>query len=434
MRSDLDRRILALGLPALGGLAVEPLYVLVDTGIVGRIGTVPLGGLALASTVLTSLLWVCNFLSFGTTARVAFLTGRGQHSDAAGVAAQGLWLAGLLGVALALVIGFGGRVLASGLGGHGAVLDAATTYLRISALGVPAVLIALVGQGHLRGLSDTKTPFVVVAVANGVNLILELILVYGVHLGIGGSAWGTVIAQWLAAGWFALLIGRRVVAADVGLHPIGSEMARLIVIGRNLFFRTAALLATLAASTSIAARVGTATLAGHQIALQIETFLALAVDALAIPAQALVGTALGARDLDDAWAASNRLLQIGIWIVVGLAVVIAGLSPVLPHAFTADGAVVSRATLGLVLVGVVQIPASVAFVLDGSLMGASDFRFLQWATIAAGFVFVPFAVAVLTWHRLGVAGIWVGLFAWMTARAVANYVRFRAGRWTVLAE
>src|SRR3954470_6449826 len=157
-RRELDRRIRALAIPALGALAVEPLYVLADTAIVGRIGTVPLGGLALASTVLTTLLWGCNFLSYGTTARVAFLTGRGEQRGAAGVAGQGLWLCGLIGVPLACIVAVAGRPRASGLGGHADVLDAATSSLRISALGMPAVLVALVGQGHLRGLSDTRTP------------------------------------------------------------------------------------------------------------------------------------------------------------------------------------------------------------------------------------------------------------------------------------
>src|SRR5438105_790101 len=172
-RRDLDRRIAALAIPALGTLAIEPLYVLVDTAIVGRLGTIPLGGLALATTVLTTLLWAFNFLSFGTTARVAFLTGRADAEGAAGVAAQGLWLCVAIRIPLAAFVALGGRALASGLGGHGATLAAATTYLRISALGMPAVLIALVGQGHLRGLSDTRTPLAVVLVANVLHVVLE---------------------------------------------------------------------------------------------------------------------------------------------------------------------------------------------------------------------------------------------------------------------
>jgi putative MATE family efflux protein len=431
--SERDRRILALAVPALGGLAVEPLYVLVDTAIVGRLGTTPLGGLALASTTLTSLLWVFNFLSYGTTARVAFLTGRGDARRAAGVASQALWLAGLFGLPLATGVFLLARVFASVIGGHGAVLDAAVTYLRISALGMPAVLVALVGQGHLRGLSDTRTPFVVVAVANGLNVVLELVFVYVLHLGIAGSAWGTVIAQLLAAVWFLGLIGRRVGPTGVERRPRWAEMRELIVIGRHLFLRTAALLATLAVSTSVAARLGSARLGGHQIALQIETFLALAVDALAIPGQALVGTLLGAGDIAEARATGRRLLGWGFIVGGALAASVVALAGVLPHVFSGDPRVVHNATVALVFVGVMQVPASAAFVLDGSLMGAADFRFLQWATIAAGLAFVPFAVAVLRWHSWGIVGIWSGLLVWITVRAVANAVRFRGSRWVSVA-
>jgi putative MATE family efflux protein len=431
--SERDRRILALAVPALGGLAVEPLYVLVDTAIVGRLGTVPLGGLALASTTLTSLLWVFNFLSYGTTARVAFLTGRGETRQAAGVASQALWLAGSFGLPLAASVFLLARVLATVLGGHGAVLNAAVTYLRISALGMPAVLVALVGQGHLRGLSDTRTPFVVVVVANGVNVVLELVLVYAMHLGIAGSAWGTVIAQLLAAGWFLALIGRRVGPTGVERRPRWGEMRQLIVIGRHLFVRTAALLATLAVSTAVAARLGPSRLGGHQIALQIETFLALAVDALAIPGQALLGTLLGAGDVAEARATGRRLLAWGLVVGGILAASVVALSGVLPHVFSGDPRVVHVATVALVFVGVMQVPASAAFVLDGSLMGASDFRFLQWATVGAGLAFVPFAVGVLHWHSWGIVGIWTGLLVWITVRAAANMVRFAGSRWTAVA-
>jgi putative MATE family efflux protein len=428
-----DRRIAALAIPALGALAIEPLYVLVDTAIVGRLGASPLGGLALASTVLNAVLWVCNFLSYGTTARVSFLTGKGDHGEAAGVVTQGLWLCALLGIPIALIVGLGARAVPSALGGHGDVLDAATTYLRISAVGIPFVLVALVGHGHLRGLSDTRTPLRVVLVANLLNIVLEVVLVYGLDTGIAGSAWGTVAAQVVAAAWFLGMSGSRIRAAGGQLGARFGEMRRLLVIGRHLFVRTGALVATLAAATSVAARVGTSTLGGHQIALQVETFLALAVDALAIAAQAMIGTLLGAGDLEEARTTARRLVHYGWFVGGALAVAVVALSPVLPHVFSGDRAIVHRATLGLVMVGIMQVPAAYSFVLDGVLMGASDFRFLQWATVAAGLAFAPAAAAVLHWHRLGILGVWTGLLVWIVVRAVLNGRRVSGERWTSLA-
>ncbi len=432
-RRERDRRIVALAVPALGTLAVEPLYLLVDTAIVGRLGTVPLAGLAVASTVLTTLITVCNFLAYGTTARVAFLWGRGDHRGGATVAAQGLWLAAAIGVLLVVAVGLGGRWLARLVGGEGAVLEVATTYLRISALGIPLVLVALVGNGYLRGVSDTRTPLLVVVVANVVNLVLEVVLVYGFGLGVAGSAWGTVVAQLLAATWFLVLVGRRVASEGVAVSPVRSEIVRLLVAGRHLLMRTAALLGTLALATSTAARVGAATLAGHQIALQVHTFLALVLDSLAIPGQILVATALGAGEVDEARGVSRRLVRLGVVIgaSVGLGVVVT--SWALPHAFSGDPAVVDRATPALVLVGLAQVPAAIAFVLDGVLIGSSDFRFLKWNMLAGLVVFLPFALAVLRWHRLGIAGIWTGIVVWMLFRAAVNGARFRGHVWTAAA-
>jgi putative MATE family efflux protein len=422
--TDLDRSIAALAVPALGALAVEPLYVLADTAIVGHLGTVPLGGLALASTVLNTLLWVSNVLSFGTTSRVAVLTGRQDHAGAKQVAAQGLWLCAALGIPVALGVADLARPIARGLGGHGAILAAAVTYLRISAVGIPFVLVALLGHGWFRGLSDTRTPLRIVVVANLLNIGLELAFVYGFHWGVAGSAWGTVVAQVVTAGWFMALGVARFAP------PVWDEMRRLLGIGRDLFIRTAALVGVLVVSTSVAARISPATLGGHQIALQLFTFLALVVDALAITGQAMVGTRLGAGDEPGAVEAARRLLHVGLRIGIVIGAVVIATSPLVPHVFSSDPAVVRKGAAALVLLGVLQVPAALAFVLDGVLMGASDFRFLKWTTLAGAAAFLPFAAAVLVWHRLGIAVLWAGMVAWMAARAAVSQARFRRGGWT----
>lgn len=428
-----DRRILALAVPALGTLAAEPLYVLVDTAIVGRLGTVPLGGLALATTVLTSLLWICNFLSWGTTTRVAVLTGAGDHRKAATAGAQALLLCAFFGVPLGVLVAAAGRPLAIGLGGEGEILDAATTYLRISAIAMPAVLIALAGQGFLRGLSDTRTPLVIVLVANGLNVVLEVVLVYGFDLGVAGSAWGTVVAQWLAAAWFLHRCGARIAATAATLRPVADELRRLVGVGRHVLVRTGALLGTLTMATAAAARVDAPTLGAHQIAFQVFVFAALAVDALAIAAQAIVGTDLGGEGRDEAIVTSRRLIRLGLLVGAGFAVLLVVSAPFFPRVFSEDNAVVERAALALAVLGVMQLPGAVTFVLDGVLMGGSDFAYVKWVTVAGLLVFVPFAVAVLRWPDLGIGAIWAGLLAWMTTRALLNWLRFRSGQWMAAA-
>ncbi len=426
---ELDRRIFGLAVPALGGLAAEPLYILVDTAIVGRLGTVPLGGLALAGTVLTTLLWVFNFLSFGTTSRVGQFVGAGERAGAARVGVQAMWLCLAIGLPIAAVVALAGGSIAGTLGGKGDVLEAATTYLRISALGIPSVLLVIAGHGVFRGYSDTRTPFTVVAISNVANVVLELFFVYGLDLGIAGSAWGTVIAQTGAATALAIPLLRQARAEGVGLGPDRTEMAPLLSVGRHLFVRTGALLAVLALATSSAARVDSVTLAAHQIVHQLFIFLAYFVDALAVAAQAMIATAIGKGDTAAVRVTTGRLFRHGAVLGAVVTVLLLAASPLLPRVFTGDDRVASRATAAIVVLALMQIPAAFTFVLDGVIMGASDFAFVKWTTVAGLAVFVPFAVAVIARPSLGLVVIWVGLFMWISTRGIVAGLRYRGNAW-----
>jgi putative MATE family efflux protein len=179
LRSPHDREIVRLALPALGALAAEPLYVLADTAIVGHLGRPQIAALGLAGTVLAGAFTIFNFLTYGTTAVVARAVGAGQEERAARLAAQALWTA--LGIGLALIVGLEivAAPLLSGLGGHGRSGHFALVYFRIAAVGLPAALIALAGQGYLRGVSNLRRPLEIVVAANVVNLGLEVLFVYG---------------------------------------------------------------------------------------------------------------------------------------------------------------------------------------------------------------------------------------------------------------
>ena len=195
LRSPYDREILRLALPALGALAAEPLYVLADTAIVGHLGRPQIAALGLAGTVLAGAFTIFNFLTYGTTAVVARAVGAGQPERAARLAAQALWVSLGIGGVLVVVCEALGAPLLHGLGAHGQSGAYALTYFRIGALGLPAALLALAGQGYLRGVSNLRRPLVIVVAANAVNIVLEVVFVYGFHWGIAGSAAGTAIAQ-----------------------------------------------------------------------------------------------------------------------------------------------------------------------------------------------------------------------------------------------
>jgi putative MATE family efflux protein len=423
--APIDREIFTLALPALGALAAEPLYVLVDTAIVGHLGTTPLAALAIAATVLATAFTLFNFLTYGTTARVARLHGAGRDADAAAVGSQALWLAVAIGLALTVLIAALAAPAVRLMGGEGAIAAGAVTYLRISSLGAPFFMIASAGQGFLRGMGDLRAPLVILVVAHAVNLVLELLFVYGFDWGLKGSAWGTVIAQ-AGMGLAFVAVQRR-----AGLErPDLAQIRPLIRVGGEIAVRTSALLGSFLVASGVLARVGAASLGAHQIAFQLFVFLALVLDALAIAAQVIVGRALGAGDAPGARAAGLRV--IGWSVVVGTAfgVVLAALSGVIPGLFTSDPLVRERAG-EIWWIFVAMMPANGAvFALDGILIGAGDTRFIMWAMLAAAAVYVP--VALLALHEgWGITGVWAGLAALIAVRLLTVGGRFARGRWAL---
>ena len=298
--TDTDRQILALAFPALGALVAEPLYILADTAVVGNLGTPQLGGLALASSLLLIAFAIFIFLAYGTTSAVARLLGAGEHRQAAHQAVQSVWLAFVLGVAISIALYAVRNPLIELLGGEGDVATNAEVYLRISLPGLPAMLIALAGVGYLRGLQDTKRPLYVALGTAVLNLVVEVVLIFGLDFGIGASALSTVIAQWVGAMAYLVWIARAIAEHGVGLSPDWRIIVRLAGAGADLLVRTAALRGGLTVTVAVAARLGDADLAAHEIAFQIWSALAFALDAVAIAAQAMIGHALGADDAAEA--------------------------------------------------------------------------------------------------------------------------------------
>jgi putative MATE family efflux protein len=427
-RHPFDREILRLALPALGSLAVEPLYVLTDTAVVGHLGTAQLAGLAVAGTVLTTGFWVFNFLAYGTTAAAARHVGAGELRQAAERGVEAVWLA----VALGVLVSAAGLVAAGAVVGlfspSDAVRPRAVQYLRISALGAPAILVALAATGYLRGLQNTTRALVIALGANALNLVLELVAIYGLGYGLAASAWSTVIAQWVAAVAFLVSIRVDVRQAGAGWRPTIAGLRLFATFGVPLAVRTGSILGAFAVATAVAARIGDTTVAGHQIAFQLWTLLTFSLDALAIAGQAMTGRLLGAGRPDEARAAGRRLVEWGVVAGIVAGVVLVVVRPWLLSAFSGDDDVVGVARQATWIVAALQPVGSIAFVLDGVLLGASDVRFLAAAMVAAAAAFVPLALAVERSGR-GIVALWLAIGAFIVMRAAANCWRFAGDRW-----
>jgi len=431
LSSPYDREIARLAVPALGTLVAEPLYVLADTAIVGRIGTEELAGLALASTVLLSSHALVIFLAYGTTATVARLVGAGRDDDVAYQSLQGLWLAAMLGVSFAVLIALTDQWLLDVLGAEGPAKDFATLYLRVSLIGLPFMFLVLAGSGAFNGRQDTRTPLVIAVAGALANLIIEVILIFGFGYGVGASALATVIAQ-VGTG---LVFVRRIIgwcrSAGVGLAPDLVSIAALGWLGRALVIRSIGLRGSFTLAAAVAARIGTAPLAAYQIGIQIWSTLALALDAVAIAGQALTGKWLGANAADKAKAAARRMIQVDIAVGLAAGLVVILVREPLAQVFSTDPEVLAATATVLVWVAVTQPLNGYVFALDGILIGAGDMAYLGRTMLVSAAVF-----AALSWwlieRQLGLNWLWAALTVFMATRALFLWIRWRSERWVVL--
>ncbi|MFF0460567.1 MATE family efflux transporter [Streptomyces mexicanus] len=425
-----DREIIALAVPAFGALVAEPLFVMADSAIVGHLGTAQLAGLGVASALLTTAVSVFVFLAYATTAAVARRVGAGDLQAAIRQGMDGIWLALLLGAAVIAVFLPAAPALVDLFGASHTAAPYATTYLRISALGIPAMLVVLAATGVLRGLQDTRTPLAVAVAGFVANAALNAGLVYGAGLGIAGSAWGTVIAQCGMAAVYLTVVVRGARRHGASLRPDAAGIKASAQAGVPLLVRTLSLRAILMIATAVAARLGDADIAAHQIILSLWSLLAFALDAIAIAGQAIIGRCLGAEDAEGARAACRRMVQWGVAVgaVLGLLVIVT--RPVFLPLFTDDSAVRTTALPALLIVALSQPICGIVYVLDGVLMGAGDGPYLAGAMLITLAVFVPAALAV---PRLGggLTALWGAMTLMMAVRLVTLWLRSRSGRWLV---
>lgn len=440
---DQSREILRLAVPAFLALVAEPLFLLADSAIIGHLGTPQLAGLGVASATLLTAANLFIFLAYGTTSIVARQIGAGAQRGALEAGIDGTWLATGIGALVAVAVALAAEPLCRLFGASPAALAHATTYLRISALGIPAMLVALASTGVLRGLQDTRTPLVASVAGFTSNIVLNLALVYGLGWGIAGSAWGTVMAQTGMATALVVVLVRHARAADAGLHPHPGRVLRAALSGIPLLVRTLALRAILLLTTWVAAGLGDVPLAAHQVAATVWSFLVFALDALAIAAQALTGKALGAGDVQGARSATATMVRWGVWGGAVLGAALLAVHRVLPLAFTSDEAVRSALAAALVVVALGQPLSGYVFVVDGVLIGAGDGRWLAKAMVATLLLYLPLALGVhaaagallgdggAEGQALALAALWVAFTAFMAIRGVLFWRRVRTDDWAV---
>ena len=437
------REVLRLALPAFLALVAEPLFLLTDSAIVGHLGTPQLAGLGVASAMLLTAANIFVFLAYGTTAVVARQLGAGNRNGAIAAGIDGTWLAVGLGAVTAVVVAAAAGPICRLFGASPEALGHAITYLRISAISIPAMLVVLATTGVLRGLQDTRTPLAASVLGFTSNIALNLLFVYGFGWGIAGSALGTVLAQSGMAAALVAVLMREARRHRVTLRAHPGRILGAARTGIPLLVRTLALRAVLLVTTWVAAGLGDVPLAAYQVSATVWSFLVFALDAIAIAAQAITGRTLGEGDVVRTRSATTLMVRWGIISGFTLGIVLLLLRTVLPHLFTSDPAVRSAIAAALVIVALSQPLSGYVFVIDGVLIGAGDGRWLARAMLANLAAYLPLVLGV---HLMGdwlledgstramgnaVMWLWLAFTGFMAVRALLMWARVRTDRWMV---
>jgi len=429
----LNRDILRLAVPALGSLVAEPLFLIVDSALVGHLGVTPLAGLGIASAVLQTIVGLMVFLAYATTPAVARRFGAGDPTRAVSVGIDGMWLALGIGAILALAGYLTTPFLVGLFSASPEVARDAETYLGISMWGLPAMLIVFAATGLLRGMQDTVTPLWIAGLGFGANALLNWLFIYGFGWGIGGSAFGTVVAQWGMVAAYVVVIGRLARTHSASVRPHREGVRGSARSGGWLFLRTLTLRAALLATVFVATGLGTEELAGWQVAFTIFSTAAFALDALAIAAQALIGKGLGAGDTGGVQRTLGRTVSWGAWFGVIVGAVIGALSGVIGLLFTGDASLAALIQPALIVLAVAQPVCGVVFVLDGVLIGAGDAKYLAIAGVLNLVPFVPALIALAVLSVGGAAGLaWLAVAffgVYMLARLATLGWRVRGAAW-----
>jgi putative MATE family efflux protein len=432
-RDTLNRDILRLAVPALGALIAEPLFLIVDSALVGHLGVEPLAGLGIASAVLQTIVGLMVFLAYSTTPAVARRFGAGDPSRAVSVGIDGIWLALGIGAVLALVGYVATPFLVGLFGATPEVAQQAEIYLGISMWGLPAMLVVFAATGLLRGMQDTVTPLWIAGFGFGANALLNWTFIYGFGWGIAGSAVGTVVAQWGMVAAYAIVVGRLARRHAASVRPQREGVRGSARSGGWLFLRTVSLRIALLATVVVATGLGTVELAGWQVAFTIFSTAAFALDALAIAAQALIGKGLGAEDRPLVQRVLGRTVAWGAWFGVITGALIGALSGVIGLLFTGDPGIATLVQPALIVLAIAQPICGVVFVLDGVLIGAGDAKYLAIVGVLNLVPFVPALVLVAMLHPVGAAGLaWLAISffgVYMLARLLTLGWRVRGSTW-----
>lgn len=418
-----SKEILAIALPAIISNITTPLLGLVDTAIVGHLGSASLiGAIAVGSNIFNMVYWIFGFLRAGVSGLTAHAFGR---KDSVEISAQ-LWRALFAGVVIASVLlccsGPLCKLMLWFISPEPGTADLAAHYFSIVIFGAPAAMCTFGLSGWLLGMQNSRAIMWMALVTNVVNIAVSFTLVYGFHLGVTGVALGTVASQWAGflfgviraasvyhpkfVSWRVVLDGRRFM-----------EFARVNV---DVFLRTLCIVAVTLWFVRIGANQGDNVLAANAILMQLFMFYSYFTDGFAYSGEALAGKYKGMRDAMALrlsvrtlakWSAGVALLFVVIYFAAGEAIV---------SLLTDDAGVRLTAREYLVWIVTVPIVGTTAFMYDGVFIGLTHTRELLLTMVASAAVF--FGMYFILFPLLGNHGLWIAFLSYLALRGVSLWI------------
>ncbi len=424
--------LVALALPTLVSLIAEPVFLIIDSIIVGHLGPLQLAALGAAGSILSLITSTFIFLAYSTTSMVSKNLGRKDNDQAMESAISGTLLALIIGVVVAASSFVFRTNLLALIGTPKSVESFANSYLSIAVVGVPAMLVSFSALGSLRGFKKVGKTVRIQLLGYLVNAVLDLYLVYGLRLGISGAAIGTTTVQYLVAATYLITLFDRKQLPRLALKLLVKGLAVAIRQGSGLVIRTISLRLAIILTTWVAATMGSTELAAQQALSTLWTFSAFSLDAIALALQVIIGHSIGEMDLKKSrtfttWGLRWALVS---GIIMGTLLVVAK-GPI-SQAFTSSHPVQEQISRTIWILGLLQPLASLVYLLDGVLIGAGDGDFLAFAGVGATLAFLPIALGIHLLH-FDLRWLWIGYGCFMFFRFSPLLLRARRDRWIIKA-
>jgi putative MATE family efflux protein len=384
LTSPYDKEIFSLAIPALISTLLDPLMGIVDTAIVGRLGTEPLAAVGMSTIVYNFSNFIWNFLLYTTTPRIAAAVSRNDSASVSRITAAGLWVAVAIGCVMTTILWFRCPAIFVGMGATPEVLPFAVQYLRGRCIASPAIMAFYVLSGTFRGFKDTYTPLVAGIISNIFHLFLDILLVFTLGWGVTGAALATSLSHWVTILILSGMVVRKgyLKLSDLVRFPSSQDVTPMLKNGFLLSTRSILAMSILMWSTKLIAGFGAASLAAHEILRQIWVFSNQAFTALDIATQSLVAFYLGSKDTKQAASVFKRTLS--LTVIAGMVIMIGLLfgANALPGIFTQDGTVIALVAGVMPLVAIFMPLDAMASVMDGVLLGAQEAGWMSKTMIA----------------------------------------------------